>query len=82
MPDLAPEDQLEIESDRRRRVTSAFRLGKEAKPATAGLSWAGPLAAGLAIALAIAIVMGVIALARATTTTPSATPTVNVSPNR
>lgn len=31
MPDLTPEDQLEIESDRRRMVTAAFRLGTEAK---------------------------------------------------
>jgi hypothetical protein len=67
MPELTPEEMLEVESDRRRRVTAAFRLGSEASPATTGPSWIGPLAAGIAIALAIALVMGVIALAQSST---------------
>lgn len=78
MPDLTPEDQLEIESDRRSRVTAAFRLGTEAKPGSRGLAWSGPLLAGLALALLIALVMGVIALARATNSgTPPATPSAS-----
>lgn len=64
MPELTPEEQLEVAADRRRRVTAAFRLGSEATPSTSGLSWIGPLAAGIAIALGIALVMGVIALVR------------------
>lgn len=80
MPEMTPEDQLEIQSDRRRRVTSAFRLGTQAKPGTSGLAWWGPLLSGLAIAIVIALVMGVIALARPnTTTTPSATPAISPS---
>ncbi len=64
MPDLKPEEVLEIEADRRRRVTEAFRLGSEATTAGAGLSWLGPLAAGAAIAAAAALIVGVIALVR------------------
>jgi len=64
MPDLKPEEVLEIEADRRRRVTEAFRLGTEASTAGAGLSWIGPLAAGAAIAAAAALIVGVIALVR------------------
>ncbi len=62
MPELTPEEQLEVEADRRRRVTAAFRLGSEARPGTGDPSWIGPLAAGVAIAVAIALVMGIIAL--------------------
>ena len=64
MPDLKPEEVLEIEADRRRRVTEAFRLGTETSTAGAGLSWIGPLAAGAAIAAAAALIVGVIALVR------------------
>ena len=64
MPDLKPEEVLEIEADRRRRVTEAFRLGSEATTAGTGLSWLGPLAAGAAIAAAAALIVGVIALVR------------------
>ncbi len=64
MPDMRPDEILEIEADRRRRVTEAFRLGSEASTAGAGLSWAGPLAAGAAIGAAIALILGVIALVR------------------
>ncbi|OLC15131.1 MAG: hypothetical protein AUH32_03995 [Actinobacteria bacterium 13_1_40CM_66_12] len=64
MPDLKPEEVLEIEADRRRRVTEAFRLGTEASTAGAGLSWIGPLAAGAAIAAAVAVIVGIIALVR------------------
>jgi hypothetical protein len=64
MPDLKPEEVLEIEADRRRRVTEAFRLGSDATTAGAGLSWLGPLAAGAAIAAAAAMIVGVIALVR------------------
>jgi hypothetical protein len=62
MTELSPEDALEVEADRRRRVTAAFRLGSEASPRAAGLSARGQLAAGVAIAVAIALVMAVIAL--------------------
>jgi hypothetical protein len=62
MPELSPEDALEVEADRRRRVTAAFRLGSETSPRAAGLSARGQLAAGTAIALAIALIVAVIAL--------------------
>jgi hypothetical protein len=62
MPELTPEDQLEVEADRRRRVTAAFRLGREAKPGTPGASCVGPILAGLAIAIGIALVIGVVTL--------------------
>jgi hypothetical protein len=62
MADLNPDDALEVEADRRRRVTGAFRLGSESSPRTAGPSSAAQLAAGLGIALAIALVVGVIAI--------------------
>jgi hypothetical protein len=82
MPELSPEDALEVEADRRRRVTGAFRLGSEASARTGGPSSAGQLAAGIAIAVAIALVVGVIALAQGSSTSgganrspaPSATP--------
>ena len=61
---MRPEEVLEIEADRRRRVTEAFRLGSEATTAGAGLSWLGPLAAGAAIAAAAALIVGVIGLVR------------------
>jgi hypothetical protein len=64
MPDPKPEEILEIEADRRRRVTEAFRLGTEASTAGAALPWIGPLAAGVAIAVAAALIVGVIALVR------------------
>ena len=83
MPDLSPEDELEIQSDRRRRVTAAFRMGSEAGPGTPGMSWWGPLAAGIAIALAIAVAIGVITLARAgNASSPPSTPAVTRSPAR
>jgi len=63
MADLSPEDALEVEADRRRRVTGAFRLGSESSPRTAGPSSAAQLAAGMAIAIAIILVLGVIAIA-------------------
>jgi hypothetical protein len=62
MAELSPEDALEVEADRRRRVTSAFRLGSEASPRAAGPASAGQLAAGTAIAVAVALILGVIAL--------------------
>ena len=61
MTELSPEDALEVEADRRRRVTAAFRLGSET-PRAAGLSARGQLAAGIAIAVAIALVTAVVAL--------------------
>jgi hypothetical protein len=64
MPELTPEEQVEVEADRRRRVTAAFRLGSEAAPGSSGPSWLGPIAAGIAIALAIALVIGVVTLVR------------------
>jgi hypothetical protein len=83
MPDLTPDDLLEIESDRRRRLNAAFRLGSEAPPGAGGPGWLGPLAAGIAIAVAVALVAGVITLARASSTgSPSATPAVTSSPSR
>jgi hypothetical protein len=63
MADLNSEDALEVEGDRRRRVTGAFRLGSESSPRTAGPSSAAQLAAGMAIAIAITLVLGVIAIA-------------------
>jgi hypothetical protein len=62
MAELSPEDALEVEADRRHRVTAAFRLGSEATPRAAGLSARGQLAAGIAIAVAIALVTAVVAL--------------------
>jgi hypothetical protein len=66
MADFSPEDTLEIEADRQRRVTAAFRLGSEASPRASGPSSAGQLGAGLAIAIAVLLVLGVIALAQGT----------------
>jgi hypothetical protein len=63
MPDMRPEDELEVEADRRRRVTGAFRLGSESSPRTAGPSSAAQLAAGMAIAIGVILVLGVIAIA-------------------
>jgi hypothetical protein len=83
MPDLTPDDLLEIESDRRRRVNAAFRLGSEAPPGAPGPRWIGPLVAGIAIAVAVALIAGVITLARASSTSsPPATPAVTTSPSR
>ena len=62
MTELSPEDTLEIEADRHRRVTAAFRLGSEASPRAAGLSAVGQLATGLAFAVGVALILGVIAL--------------------
>ena len=62
MADLNPDDALEVEADRRRRVTGAFRLGSESSPRTTGPSAAAQLAAGLGIALVIALIVGVIAI--------------------
>jgi hypothetical protein len=84
MPELSPEDTLEVEADRHRRVTSAFRLGSEASPRAAGPSAAGQLAAGTAIAVAIALILGVITLAHGGATASGAThsPTPVVTPLR
>jgi hypothetical protein len=73
MAELSPEDALEVEADRRRRVTAAFRLGSEASPRTSGPSSTGQLAAGMAIAIAVALVVGVLALAHGATTSGGAT---------
>jgi hypothetical protein len=62
VPELGPEDQLEVEADRRRRVAAAFRLGSEATPGTPNPSRIGPLLAGAAIAIAIALVVGIVTL--------------------
>jgi hypothetical protein len=62
MGGLSPEDALEVEADRHRRVTGAFRLGSEASPRASGPSSAGQLAAGTAIAIGVALIVGVIAL--------------------
>jgi hypothetical protein len=62
MTELSAEDTLEVEADRRRRVTAAFRLGSEASPRTGGLSAAAQLATGLAIAIGVTLILGVIAL--------------------
>jgi hypothetical protein len=62
MADLSPEEALEVEADRRRRVTGAFRLGSESSPRTTGPASAAQLAAGLGIAVAIALIVGVIAI--------------------
>jgi hypothetical protein len=62
MTELSPEEALEVEADRRRRVTAAFRLGSEASPRATGLSARGQLAAGMAIAVVIALIMAVVAL--------------------
>jgi hypothetical protein len=64
MTELSPEDVLEVEADRQRRVTAAFQAGSEALPRAAGPSSVGQLAAGVAIALAIALILGVVALAQ------------------
>jgi hypothetical protein len=64
MAELSPDDVLEVEADRQRRVTVAFQLGSEASPRAAGPSSLGQLAAGVAIALAIALILGVVALAQ------------------
>jgi hypothetical protein len=64
MAELSPEDTLEVEADRQRRVTAAFLLGSEASPKGAGPSSTGQLVAGIAIAIAIALILGVISLAQ------------------
>jgi hypothetical protein len=63
MPEMSPEDSLEVEADRQRRVTAAFRLGSEASPRAGGLSATGQLATGILIAIGLALLLGVIALA-------------------
>lgn len=63
MPEMSPEDTLEVEADRQRRVTAAFRLGSEASPRAGGLSATGQLATGILIAIGLALLLGVIALA-------------------
>jgi hypothetical protein len=75
MADLRPEDTLEVEADRQRRVTAAFRLGSEASPRASGPSSAGQLAAGTAIAIGVALILGVIALAHGAGTSGGATQT-------
>jgi hypothetical protein len=62
MPDMSPEDALEVEADSRRRVTGAFRLGSESSPRTAGPSSAAQLVVGTAIAGAIILAVGVISI--------------------
>jgi hypothetical protein len=62
MTELSPEETLEVEADRQRRVTAAFRLGSEASPRAPGLSAVAQLATGIAIAIAVALILGVIAL--------------------
>jgi hypothetical protein len=62
MPDYSPEELLEIDADRRRRVTAAFRLGSAAAVGAAGPSWLVPLLIGAAIAVAIALVLGIATL--------------------
>jgi hypothetical protein len=62
MSELSPEDALEVEADRHRRVSAAFRLGSEASPRAGGLSAAGQLGAGIAIAIGVALILGVMAL--------------------
>ena len=56
--------QLSHSGRKRRRIGTAFRLGSEASPATGGLSWAGPLAAGIAVAIGAALIIGVVTLAQ------------------
>jgi hypothetical protein len=63
MPEMSPEDTLEVEADRQRRVTAAFRLGSETSPRAGGLSATGQLATGILIAIGLALLLGVIALA-------------------
>ncbi len=64
MADMSPEDALEVEADRRRRVTGAFRLGSESSPRKPyGPSSAAQLAAGVAMAVVIILVVGVFAIA-------------------
>ncbi len=83
VPHYSPEELAAIESDRRRRVTAALRLGSTASAGVAGPAWLAPLIVGLAAALAIALVAGVVTLAQgaartgtngapAATATPSA----------
>ena len=62
MAELTPDDALEVEAERRRRVTGAFRLGSESSPRAGGPSSAAQLVAGFGMALVIAIVLGVIAI--------------------
>lgn len=81
MAELSPEDALEVEADRQRRVTAAFRLGSESSPRTTGPSSAGQLAAGTAIAIGVALVLGVIALAQgATSSSATHSPAPVVTP--
>ena len=64
MTELNAAEMLEVEADRRRRVTAALRLGTQVSDAGARPSGAGALMAGIAIALAVALVLGVMAIAQ------------------
>jgi hypothetical protein len=66
MGELSAEEMLEIEADRRRRVSGALRLGTQRPQTAARPTGLGALAAGLAIAVGIALVLGVIAVAQGT----------------
>src|ERR1700694_532092 len=66
MTELSPEEILEVEADRRRRVSAALRLGSQPSEAAARPVGAGALAAGTAIAIALALALGVIAIAQGT----------------
>ncbi len=62
--ELNAAEMLEVEADRRRRVTAALRLGTEASATPARPSGVGALVAGIAIALAVALVLGIVAIAQ------------------
>lgn len=64
MPDYRPDELLAIESDRRRRVIAAFRLGSRATEDSSKPSWLLPLAIGVAIAIAISLFLGIATLAQ------------------
>jgi hypothetical protein len=84
---LTLQETLEIESDRRRRVTEAFLQGAEARLDRPSLRpWRG-LAGGVALTVAIIVVVGVVGVARATLAAntasapsrPSPAPTVSAA---
>lgn len=62
MTELSPEETLEVEADRRRRVSGALRLGSQPPQTASRPAGAGAFAAGMAIAVAIAIALGVMAV--------------------
>jgi hypothetical protein len=62
MTELSPEETLEVEADRRRRVSGALRVGSQLPQMASRPSGAGALAAGIAIGVAIAIALGVMAV--------------------